>query len=354
MPASVVESFVAQAHAAEAIGSPFTASLCRLLADRLDHSSRFGHKILEWPGDPTADALALRACGALHAIARSWKEPDLRDAYPPAPYDEKRMWTAIVGVLSRHDNYLARFLDNPPQTNEVARSALILGGALHAVAMTRLPLALYEIGASAGFNLGFDRYRYSLGGRNVWGPADSPLVISCEWRGTVPPLSAKVVVDSRQGCDLNPLDPKVEPDIERLMAYIWADQTHRLRRTAAAIRIAMEAGSKVEQADAGEWLDRELRRKPRSGVCRFVFHTVVWQYLPDATRLRLESTLEKAAAAATEESPLAYFSLETDNDPEGAIVGAPMTLTLWPSGTVLRLGRGDYHGRWAKWARLSR
>jgi len=26
-----------------------------------------------------------------------------------------------------------------------------------------------------------------------------------------------------------------------------------------------------------------------------------------------------------------------------------MTLTLWPGGDRIPLGRGDYHGRWADW-----
>ena len=186
MPSSVIDGFIAQAEGSDRIGSPFVANLCRLLAARLDHTTRFGDKILDWPGDPQADALALRACGALHAIARSWKEPQLRAAYPPAPFDPDRLWQLIADVLTRHDNYLAAFLDSPPQTNEVARSALILGAALHVAARTRLPLALYEIGASAGLNLGFDAYRYDLGNGRGWGRADAPLVVHSEWRGALP------------------------------------------------------------------------------------------------------------------------------------------------------------------------
>ena len=139
MSAAVIEAFHAQALACEQLGSPFTASLCRLLAERLDHSSRFGHKILAWPGDPANDRLALRACAALHALARSWKEPDFNAVYPPAPFDAQRLWHHIVDVLRRHDNFLAHWLDSPPQTNEVGRSGLVLGAALHVSARTRLP-----------------------------------------------------------------------------------------------------------------------------------------------------------------------------------------------------------------------
>jgi hypothetical protein len=351
MPSSVIDAFIAQAEGSDRIGSPFVANLCRLLAARLDHTTRFGHKILDWPGDPREDALALRACGALHAIARSWKEPELRAAYPPAPFNPDHLWHLIADVLTRHDNYLAAFLDSPPQTNEVARSALILGAALHVAARTRLPLALYEIGASAGLNLGFDGYRYDLGNGRGWGEADAPLVVHSDWRGALPPRSAGIRVVSRQGCDRNPLDPASEGDAERLMAYIWADQPHRLKRTEAALRFAAQKGRKVERADGADWVEREFAAPAAPGVCRFFFHTIVWQYLPAATRIRIEAALAGAAAAATDDAPLARFSLEPDGTVD-ADTGALMTLTLWPAGETIVLGRGDYHGRWANWAEL--
>src|SRR5690606_28950049 len=142
MSAAVIEAFHLQALGSEQLGSPFTARLCRLLAARLDHSTRFGHRILDWPGDPKQDALPLRACAALHALARSWKEPELNAAYPPAAFNEQRLWHHIVDVLQRHDQFLTHWLDAPPQTNEVNRSALVLGAALLVTARTRLPIAL--------------------------------------------------------------------------------------------------------------------------------------------------------------------------------------------------------------------
>src|SRR5687767_2286897 len=160
MSNAVVEQLRSQAATSPTLGSPFVGALCGLLADRLDRSSSFGRRILDWPGEPHRDALALRACGALHALARSGREPGLTAAYPPAAFDAERLWSAITDALTREDEFLTAFLDSPPQTNEVARSALILGGALHLASRIRLPLAIYEIGSSAGLNLAFDEYRY--------------------------------------------------------------------------------------------------------------------------------------------------------------------------------------------------
>lgn len=352
MSEHIVAQFLAQAKGSPALGSPFIGTLCELLAERLDRTSNFGRRILDWPSDPHVDALALRSCGAIHALARSGRAPELRAAYPPAPTDVEMLWTAIAGAIAREDAFLTAFLDSPPQTNEVARSALILGGALHVAARTGLPLALYEMGASASLNLAFDRYRYDLGNGFSWGSADAPLTIRSEWRGSLPPLGAHLAIVSRAGCDRNPLDASNPADADRLMAYVWPDQLYRLERTEAALRLAAAEGRKAERIDAADWIEREFARPPVPGTCRFLFHTIVFQYLPPDSQARIEAALLRAGEGATDETPLAHFAFETDYNPDGHNVGAPMTLRLWPGGETLSLGRGDYHGRWADWAAI--
>jgi hypothetical protein len=339
----------AQAAASPTLGSPFTGALCGLLAERLDRSSAFGRRILDWPGNPHADALALRACGALHALARSGRQPELSAVYPPAPFEPERLWAAVEGAIQHEDAFLTAVLDSPPQTNEVARSAMILGAGLHAAGRWRLPLAVYEIGASAGLNLAFDRYRYDFGNEMGWGDAAAPLVIRSAWRGTLPPLDAPLAVVSRKGCDRRPLDPADPADAGRLMAYIWPDQTYRVERTEAALKLAAAEGRQVERTDAADWVEREFTKPQRPGTCRFLYHTIVRQYLPPETRARIDAALERAAAAATAAAPLAHFAFEPDSDPNGANTGAPMTMTMWPGGEAVPLGRADYHGRWVDW-----
>jgi hypothetical protein len=352
MSKHIVEQFLTQARGSPPLGSPFIGTLCNLLAERLDRSSGFGRRILDWPSDPHKDALALRSCGAIHALARSGRDPDLRAAYPPAPTDVDQLWSAIAAAITREDAFLTAFLDSPPQTNEVARSALILGGALHAAARTGLPLSLYEIGASASLNLAFDKYRYDLGNGNAWGDAGAPLTIRSEWRGTLPPLDAPLAVVSRAGCDRNPLDAANPTDADRLMAYIWPDQLYRLERTEAALKLAAAEGRKAERIDAADWVEREFSKPQPSGTCRFLFHTIVFQYLPPEGQARIEAALSAAGASATDDTPVAHFTFETDYNPDGHNVGAPMTLRIWPGGETLNLGRGDYHGRWAEWAEV--
>lgn len=344
MTGEISAAFEAQAAACRGLGSPFTASVCAALSKNLDDASGFGRRILSWSGRPRADALALRAAGALHFLARSGDAPSLAAVYPPNDCDETALWRAIEATIADHDAVLAGFLDSPPQTNEAARSAVILGGALMIAAETRLPLQTYEIGASAGLNLHFDRYCYDLGcGR--WGDPAAAVRLACAWSGAPPPLDAPSSVAQRAGCDVNPLDPLRRSDRERLLAYVWPDQAERLARMEKALAHAGACDERVERADAAQWLERRLSAPAAPGRVRVLVHTIVWQYLPSETRGRLSRLIGAAGAAATPEAPFAWLRMEADGDPGSAAVA----LSLWPDGRERRLGRADFHGRWVRW-----
>lgn len=344
LPAAVEAAFVGQAANCRDLGSPFTARLCEILVHDLDRTSAFGRRIFGWHGEPVADALALRACGALHALVRSGDAPDLAAVWPPHGAVDRRIAGVLALAVPRFDDRLARFLDRPPQTNEVARSAVILGGALKVAAETGLPLELLEIGASAGLNLGFDRHRYDLAG-STWGPDGAPVQITCDWRGDRPPLDAPLVVADRAGCDLDPLDAADPADRQRLLAYIWPDQDARLARAEAALRAAAAAGVRVERADAAAWLEHRLTQPRAAGRTRLIFHTVMWRYLPQAARDRITAAIAAAGAEADPDTPLAWLRMEDD----GGRLAAGVSLTLWPGGVDRRIGRADYHGRWVEW-----
>ena len=266
LPSHIAESFHRQAEACLMLGSPFTALVCRLLADRLEPDSLFASRIAGWRGDPKDDALPLRAAGALHAVARSGRCPALTAAYPPNAADPDTVWAGIVAAIEAEDAFLSATLDGPPQTNEVSRSNAILGGCLFIAEKTGTPLELFEIGASAGLNLAFDRYGYDLGvGR--WGTVDAPVQIASRWEGDPPSLTTPLTIAARSGCDVKPIDPGSPADRDRLLSYIWADQFERLARIEAALSLAAQSGIRVERADAADWLEKRLatRRRSRTG-----------------------------------------------------------------------------------------
>jgi hypothetical protein len=337
------ESFRRQAKACTDLGSPFTARLCTLTAERLTGDSRVGATVLGWPGNPdgSGDALALRLAGTLHALVRSGQDPALAAVYPPHAAGDDTLWDAIEVAMRRDEAFILERLKSAPQTNEVRRSSALLPGFLTIAALTGKPLILSEVGASAGLNLQWDRYSYRLGDFS-WGMA-SAVELAPRWEGPPPP-QAPIEVTERAGCDLNPLDPASEDDRLRLFSYIWADQQDRLDRTAAALAMATKSGLKVEKADAIDWLRKRLATH-RHGRTHVVYHTIAWQYLPPAAKAEGEALIAEAGARATEAAPLARLQLEGDGKPEGAAI----LLTLWPSGETREIGRADFHGRWVKW-----
>ncbi len=344
--AGIRAAFRQQAAWCRELGSPFTARVLDLAADRLDRSSAVGHRVLDWTGLPGSrfDAVPLRLAGGLHALAR--RGASLSASYPPhvAPEDGV-LWRAIRSALDEPD--LLPWLDSAPQTNEVARSAILMAGLMTVAHRTGLPLSLFELGSSAGLNLQLDRYAYRFGPLELEleaGAPGSPLVLAPEWRGPAPQRAAVRVV-ARRGVDLNPLDVMCAADCERLLAYIWADQVHRIARTEAAIEIARREPPMIDRGDAAAWI-RHAVGTPQAGLVQVVMHSIAFQYFPEPSRSRIAAHLADVGASATAAAPLAWLRFEVD----GRYGERPsLILTLWPGGEERRLGQGSAHGLWVEW-----
>ena len=337
-------AFLKQAAGCNMLGSSFTARLCRLFAERLRPGTAVADHIIGWPGDPlpSADSVPLRIAGCLHAVVLEGRDPGLAAAYPPNETDDDALWSAVVGAMSEHAAFILDRMNSAPQTNEVRRSGALLPGFLLIGKIFGKPLVLSEVGASAGLNLQWDRYRYDLGG-HVFGPPDSPVLIAPEWRGNPPP-DADIMVAARAGCDLNPVRAADPAHRLRMLSYIWADQADRLERTAAALNIAAREGLVVERADAIDWLTRRLAERHTRTV-HVVYHTIAWQYLPKPLRDRGDTLIAEAGARADADTPFARLSLEADDKPGDA----SLSLQIWPGGEKREIGRGDFHGRWVDW-----
>ncbi len=340
----VRSAFASQAEYCRRLGSPFTACVCEALAVNLDASRPAGRAILGWTGDPSplADNVPLRTLGALNALARSRVAPYLAALYPPNPLpDTGELTRAVLHALDEHPDRLAEFLRSPPQTNEVGRSAVLIGGFLTIAHRTSLPLDVYEIGSSAGLNLRVDCYRYRLGSVD-WGAPDATLCLAPGWEGPPPAIEAALTIRSRCGCDVNPIDLQDVAARERLVAYIWADQAERLARMEAAIDAALPFPVVIDSAEAAEWVERRIELAPVPGITRVLFHSVVWSYLPEGSRERIRTHLHRVAATATSEAPLAWLRFELADPPE-------LRLTLWPPGDETVLAHAHPHGSWVRW-----
>jgi hypothetical protein len=337
---SLAQAFRRQAEACAELGSPFMARLMTLAAERLGPEGPVGARLHAWPGEigPSGASLPLRFAGALHAQALGG-DPALAPVYPPAEADDETLWAAVEAALLTRSDDILRWLESPPQTNEVRRSAALIAAAHWLAARHPLPFQLSELGASAGLNLMFDRFAL-LAGASRLGPEVAALSLAPDWRGKPPPRPATLAVAERRGVDLNPLDSADPAHRLRLRAYLWADQTGRRALTDAALAVA---AAPVDRADAVDWLERRLAPVP--GRLHLVYHTVAWQYFPPEAQARGEALVAGAGGRATAAAPLARLAIEAD----GQGPGAGLWAELWPGGDRVSLGRVDFHGRWLDW-----
>ncbi len=339
------DSFAIQAHWCEKLGSPFTARLLEGLGANLDHATMSGHKILTWQGRPDAlgDAVALRLAGALHGLARRGECPELTKLYPPNPLPTTRTLDRIaLETIKNADADIMLWLAHPPQTNEVARSAILYPGLMQIAAETGLPLSIYEIGCSAGLNLIPDRYAYRLGDVRA-GQAGSPVVLAPDWLGAAPGGVDPDIV-SRQGCDRNVLDVTDAVHAERIVSYVWPDQADRINRVMAALKLACIDPPRVDQADAGDWIETVIADDATSGITRVVLHSIAFQYFPETVQRRITARIETAGAMATADTPLAWLSFE-----QFETEGPRLVLRLWPGDTSRVLAKADAHCRSIFW-----
>ena len=339
MTGRLPEAFMTQAIACEALGSPLTSTLLKLLAARLQPNNPLTVRLFNWPGDmgPDAESVPLRLAGALNSL-RILGRCGLEEAYENYDTDPDALWHAVDRALTEEAPFISTFIDSAPQTNDVRRASVLIAVSHWLTQRFKRPLDIYEVGASAGLNLMWDKFALYLG-ENVYGDEDSPVRLAPEWTGPYPPL-VEPKVRMRRGVDLNPIDIQNPIDRLRLKSYIWPDQFERVGLTDAAIGLSDVI---VEQGDAVDWLNSTLQTA--SGALSLVYSTVAWQYLSSDAQERGRSIIETVGRAATEDSPLAWFQMEAD----GQNGSAAMTLRLWPGELRFNMGRVDFHGRWVKW-----
>jgi len=343
---AIRDAFRWQAGFATRSDSPLTARVCAVLADLLDRESLLGRGVLDWPGEPIADALPLRVAGGFHALARSGRAPDLAQVYAGQVTASDEVAHVLRAAIAVHDAELAGWLAGPPQTNEVGRSAVLMAGLLVLAARFGPQVELLEIGSSAGLNLLMARYAFRLGGVAVGGE-DAALRFEPEWHGPPPP-AADVRIAGARGVDVAPVDVADPAQAERLTAYVWPDQPARLQRIEAAIALARAHPPHLEQGDAGAWLEARLAEPQPAGTTRVLMHSVVWQYLSPATQARVEAAMARAGEAADAERPLGWLAYEG----ERSLNQHALMLRAWPGGGVPeRLATAHAHGAWIRWRR---
>lgn len=321
-----------------------TAAICRAMIALAKGESACGRAIANWPRGIINDALSLRLAGGVHDLFRRSEAPELASVYSGELSDQDAVDILLGDIVRRHDAELLRWFDSAPQTNEAGRSSNFVA-ALHWLASRVIPkFELLEIGSSAGMNLLIERWRYDLGGV-ISGPADAPMTIRPEWRGSPPPATA-FNIQSVRGCDLNPIDVCDDAAANRVRAYIWPEMPVRFARMDAGIKMVRTHGVNLVKSDAADWIEAQLAIPQTEGTTRVLMHSIVWQYLPDDTQNRITAAMERASKSATSERPLAWIALETNR----ATMQHELRVRYWPGGgDAAQLGEAHAHGAWVEW-----
>lgn len=340
---AIRQAYRLQEHYCTVMAAPITARVCAALAEALTRDTRTGARALDWPGQPTADALPLRTVGGLHALHRAGVAPELSRVFTGAVTDPAEAARIIGAALAEHDDALYPWLDGPPQTNEAGRSAALMTGLIDLARRYGHPLELLEIGSSAGLNLLVDRYRYDLRGTLI-GPAASPVTIRPEWRGAAPdPVDVRFA--AVRGVDIQPIDARLPENARRLSAYAWADTPERIARIEAGAAMLRETPVDLAQGDAADWLADRLAATQPAGTTRVLVHSVVWQYLGAERQARIRALMVEAAARATADRPLAWVRMEPNT--ESAM--QEVWMQDWPDApSPRRMARSHAHGAWVE------
>lgn len=190
----------------------------------------------------------------------------------PSNYAEFRK-----GLLDRSDAVRSVMLERSTQTNEPGRCAVLLP----ILASLPQPLALLEVGASAGLCLFPDLYGYDYPSRSLR-PAEHAKpypVFPCAAGETIEVPKALPQIVWRAGLDLNPLNAANPDEAAWLETLVWPEQADRRNRLRLALDIVAAEEPKLVQGDLlGPEFEALCRQAPQDATL-VVFHTAVLAYV---------------------------------------------------------------------------
>ncbi|MEO3786709.1 DUF2332 domain-containing protein [Actinocorallia sp. B10E7] len=275
---------------------------------------------------------------AVHSLLSERPDEPLAAWFPtltgrPVPREDPA--EAFVGFcVRRRDELTTRIAARRTQTNEVGRAAALLPG-LAAVGADR-PLGLVELGASAGLNLGLDRFSYVYeGGPEIAGPGGVRVrsELRGDWDGLIPAEPPRI--GGRVGLDAEPVDVADDAAVAWLAACVFGDHPERAARLRAAVELAREEPPALLRATLPDGFAELLDLVPEDQApC--AMSSWVMPYLSRTAVLALLDVL----SAHSLRRPVSWVALE----PAGSLpgIGVPVPCGAQPPTllAVLRFDKG--------------
>ncbi|WP_409270562.1 DUF2332 domain-containing protein [Neobacillus sp. SCS-31] len=182
------------------------------------------------------------------------------------------------------------------QTNEVRRCAYLFPLFNHIHEQAARPLALIEIGTSAGFQLLWDHYSYTYGDGFVYGRDGAEVKIDAAVKGDAQPVLNKPIapVSARYGLDLHINDVTKDEDSLWMKALIWPEHHDRRELFEGAVLCTKANREKINfiEGDGVELLPRLVEKIPEDSTI-VIFHTHVANQMPPETKLQLLKNIEQ-------------------------------------------------------------
>lgn len=208
----------------------------------------------------------------------------------PGPYSGLR--DALLGDDLSGGVIRQTVMDRATQTNEVGRLAtLVPAFARIAAAQGHRPLALLEVGASAGLCLYPDRWRYE------WTTSDGPVTggtgvgpLRCLVGGPAPVPVDPPQVAWRGGLDLNPLDVSDKDAMQWLSTLVWPEHHDRRLHLQQAIEVARADPPELVPGDLLDLVPQLVQEAADLGPV-VVFHSAVIAYLVEDERARFHEMM---------------------------------------------------------------
>jgi hypothetical protein len=238
---------------------------------------------------------------AVHYLLLSGIQDELTTFYPdltaePRPREEAYP-TFRAFCLNHMDEIHHLVTTYGVQNNEVGRCAdLLLAFDRVAQLGGKKPLAMIELGPSAGLNMLWDRYGYDYGTAGYVGNRSSPVQLQCEVRGDIlPSIPTEIpAVCWRMGIDLHPLNVHDENAARWLRALIWPEHQDRAQRIEAALTMAQEQPPSIVAGNAVDLLPEILAQvPPETTLC--IYHSYALNQTPEAVRTRIFALIAECA-----------------------------------------------------------
>jgi hypothetical protein len=229
------------------------------------------------------------------ALPAAKQQPNLVFAAVRHLYGAPRDARHLAELVERHPEPIRRLiLARSTQTNEPGRCAVLLPS----LARLPQPLALIEVGASAGLCLLPDWYGYDYGGTQLpprHTGADPAPVFSCRADARTPLPSAVPEIAWRAGLDLNPVDLSGPDEAAWLETLVWPGNESRAERLRLAIGIARHHPPRVMRGDLLADLPALAATAP-AGATLVIFHSAVLAYVGAEDRRRFAALVKELGA----------------------------------------------------------